>query len=376
MRSSRKSERLRVDFHSSPHCRAGQAAEGGTIRSGRVRWGVLLVALIVVAAVALLAVRWHETGFDWRRFGRTLVDVRWPWLAGAVGFVILTYYGRVLRWAVMIRPLCPHPSHWRLFSATVVGFTAVVLLGRPGEFVRPYLIARKESLPISSQMAAWLLERIYDILIVLLIFAFSLTQIPNGSIGPRLQWVLEAGGYMVGVITMICLAILIVLRWFADTARTRLLDALRFLPQRAYESAAQVVDAFIRGVQSTRSTSATVLLFVYTLLEWLIIAACYFCIFEAFPVTAGHSWQEVLTFLGFVSFGSIVQIPGVGGGMQIVAVLVLTEFFHIPLEPATGIALFIWVITFVVVVPFGLLLAFHDGLNWRKLKSLEAESSL
>ena len=39
-----------------------------------------------------------------------------------------------------------------------------MLLGRPGEFVRPYLIAVKERVPVTSQLAIWVLERIFDLL--------------------------------------------------------------------------------------------------------------------------------------------------------------------------------------------------------------------
>src|SRR5205823_6591158 len=35
--------------------------------------------------------------------------------------------------------------------------------GRPGELIRPYLIARRENLSFSSQLAAWAVERIFDI---------------------------------------------------------------------------------------------------------------------------------------------------------------------------------------------------------------------
>ena len=59
-----------------------------------------------------------------------------------------------------------------LLSATVIGFTAITLFGRPGEFVRPYLIALKEKVPVTSQLAAWLLERIFDLLMALLLFGF------------------------------------------------------------------------------------------------------------------------------------------------------------------------------------------------------------
>ena len=55
------------------------------------------------------------------------------------------------------------------------------------------------------------------------------------------------------------------------------------------------------------------------------------------------------------------------------AVLVLTELFRVPLEVSTSVALVLWFISFVVVVPFGLLLALHEGIRWGALKQLESE---
>jgi hypothetical protein len=40
----------------------------------------------------------------------------------------------------------------KLLTATVIGFTAITLFGRAGDFVRPYLIAVKEQVPLTSQL--------------------------------------------------------------------------------------------------------------------------------------------------------------------------------------------------------------------------------
>jgi len=84
---------------------------------------------------------------------------------------------------------------------------------------------------------------------------------------------------------------------------------------------------------------------------------------------------DVLILMGFVSFGAVVQIPGVGGGVQVVSVLVLTKIFGLPVEAATSLAVILWATTFVVIVPFGLVLALHEGLSWRKLRQLEQEAA-
>jgi hypothetical protein len=79
--------------------------------------------------------------------------------------------------------------------------------------------------------------------------------------------------------------------------------------------------------------------------------------------------------MGFVAFGTVIQLPGIGGGMQMVSVLVLHEIFGIPVEVATSMTLVIWIITFVILVPVGIPLALHEGLNWKKLKALREEAS-
>jgi len=79
--------------------------------------------------------------------------------------------------------------------------------------------------------------------------------------------------------------------------------------------------------------------------------------------------------LGFVAFGGIVQIPGVGGGTQVVSILVLTELFGVRLELATALALFIWALTFVAIVPLGLFVGLKEGLDWHSLRRIGEEAS-
>jgi uncharacterized protein (TIRG00374 family) len=278
-----------------------------------------------------------------------------------------------MRWEVMLRPLQKHTSLWRIFSATAIGFTAVVLFGRAGEPVRPYLIAKKEGVSFSSQVAAWVVERMLDLLMVLVIFGMALSQISRSAIqhGPRVKLVLETGGYLAGIIGIACLALLLGLRKFQGKVQQRLMEALTFLPALLYTRIEKALQSFGEGMESMRSGSRTALLVLYTVVEWCIIAASTGCVFKAFPVTHDLGVTDVVILLGFVCFGSIVQLPGVGGGMQIVTVLLLTEFFGITLEAASGIALVLWIITFVAIVPLGLVLASHQGIHWRNLRHIE-----
>ncbi len=336
------------------------------------RWGLALGVAAAAGALALVLVRWRTSGFSWNAFVDSLRYADWNWLALALVLILGTYVGRAFRWEVLLRPLVKHVDFLRLLSATCIGFTAVVLFGRAGEPVRPFLIARNEKVSFSSQVAAWVVERILDILMILIIFGVALTQVSHSAIrsSPRVAVILQAGGAAAGITGAACLALLIGLRQFKGGVQQRLMEALAFLPGPVHARIAGYLAAFGEGMQSTRSSSFTMLLVLYSLLEWLVIVACFYCVFRAFPATAGLGFADIVIVLGFITFGSVVQIPGVGGGMQIVTVLVLTEFYGVGLEAASSVALILWLVSFVMIVPVGLALAFHEGIKWRSLRNI------
>ena len=315
--------------------------------------------------------------FDWRLALNSLEHLHWGWLAISLAPVAGTYYGRALRWAVFLKPLKERPSLANLLSATVIGFAAITVFGRPGEFVRPYLIAIKERVPIPSQMAAWVLERMFDLLMALAFFAFALTRVTSVRLhsGSKLIWVLAAGGRIAGVASLAVLVLIFSMRHFAEPVRRLILSSLRFLPEKQFFKIEKLITSFVQGVEATRSDGALVLVLAYSILEWGLIALCYWCLAQSFVGIINLTFVDIIVFVGFVSFGSIAQIPGVGGGIQVVAVLVLTELFGVRLEIASAFAVLIWIFTFVVVVPAGAILALKEGLDWHSLRQIGREAS-
>src|SRR5260370_29050643 len=189
--------------------------------------------------------RLQAPSFDWKLAGSTFAHIHWQWVALSLLPIFGTYWGRALRWAVFLKPLKLHPSMRNLLSATVIGFTAITLFGRPGEFVRPYLIARKEQVPVTSQFAAWVLERIFDLLMALLLFTFALTRVQSSDlhVGPRLTLVLAAGGKVGGALGAAILLVLLSLRHFAEPLRLRLHGAPSPLPEKLSAGACGIVIA-------------------------------------------------------------------------------------------------------------------------------------
>ncbi len=335
----------------------------------------MATVLLLVLGVVLYRFAAGAEGFALERFTGTLKELDAGYSCLAIFFIILSYLGRAVRWEVMMRPLGTPLSFGKLIVATTVGFTAVVLLGRAGEFVRPWLIAKRSGSSFSAQVAIWVLERIYDLLIVILFFGYGLIYLTeNGKsrgLGAELNWVLSMGGWVALAGGACCMGFLLLLRFMNGGQRAALAGAVRHLPGPVAERLRPVVENFLEGAAASCEGEVQGRVVLYTFLEWVIIAGCQWAVFQAFPVTRALGWSDVVSIVGLVSLGSVIQLPGIGGGMQVAAVAVLTQVYGVGLEAATSVALVLWVTTFVLVVPVGLWLGVKEGLKWNQIGRLQ-----
>ena len=114
---------------------------------------IMLVVLAVLCALVYLQVRtWKR--FDWHTFWQQTEHVNWLLIFAGVVLTYAAYALRAVRWKIFLKPVRKTTSG-RLMAPQFIGFTALALLGRAGEVVRPYIIARKENLTFASQMAVW-----------------------------------------------------------------------------------------------------------------------------------------------------------------------------------------------------------------------------
>src|SRR5256714_7905799 len=131
----------------------------------RSRLRAILILLLTVGLLAYflrnadMAGVWTET----RRARASLLVL-------AVIATGLTYVLRAARWQYLLAPI-GHARFATAFETTTIGFAASFLLpARAGEVLRPYLLARRERLPATACFATIILERLLDLVTVLLLF--------------------------------------------------------------------------------------------------------------------------------------------------------------------------------------------------------------
>ena len=143
-----------------------------------------ILGLVVLAALAAL-VYWKRDRihFDFRVFGAQLALADWRKIAFALVIIYICYMIRSVRWALLLRHI-KKVGPLSLLGTQVIGFTGVALLGRIADPVRPYLVAKKTGLPLSNQVAVYIIERLLDMGAMALIFCSVILLAPTGAL-PR-----------------------------------------------------------------------------------------------------------------------------------------------------------------------------------------------
>jgi glycosyltransferase 2 family protein len=338
------------------------------------------LALAVFAVLVYMQFRtWRH--FDWATFWAQGANLtRAPHIfhiLHAIALIYLAYAMRAVRWKIFLRPVRPHASAWKLISPTVVGFTGLALLGRPGELIRPYLIARRENLSFSSQLAVWAVERIFDIgafTILLVLAAFFATAPKRLAYHRSFQ---EAGLIFLALSVGLIIGAIAVSRSgeaLANWVECRFAHLAANLGQRV----AMRIREFHGGLDTIHDSRSFAMLTVVSVVMWAMIAVAYKEVTHAYHSEDLEIPQsQVLLLMGSSMVGSVIQLPGVGGGSQLATIAALEHIFDVPKELAASCGIMLWLVTFVAVIPAGLLLAHREQLSLRKLsqESHQAETS-
>src|ERR1700757_2908759 len=328
-----------------------------------------LVVFCILAILVYLQYR-HWRTFDWGTFwSQTHRIKKWHVFHGVV-LIYLGYVVRAVRWKIFLKPVRPNSKLSELVSPTLVGFTGLALLGRAGEFIRPYLIARRTDLPFSSQLAVWAVERIFDIgafgiLMALAIFLPSALQsIPHPEYYQRFR---EAGFFLIAFVVGTTAAAVVVRR--NGDAAARWVE-LRFahLSSNLGHKLAEKVREFGMGLNTIHGPISLVSLSVVSVGMWYMIALAYHEVTHSYGIDALEIPVSQLLILIFASMlGSMLQLPAVGGGSQMATIATLSSVFDVPPEVAASCGILLWLGTFAAVIPLGLALAPFERLSLRKL---------
>lgn len=331
----------------------------------------LRAALVLVLTAGLLAyfLRGVDLGAVWAETRHA--DGRL--LAVAVCIVLMTYGLRAFRWQYLLAPIGP-TRFATAFQTTVIGFAASFLLpARAGEVLRPYLLAKREQLPPTAAFATIILERLLDLVTVLLLFGVFVLAVDPASLSgdPGLYARVKFGGLLAAAASVTGLAVFFALAGHPERLGRLAFRVERVLPAKLARAVAGFVETFAQGLAVMRQPGRLLVALLLSFPLWLSIAAGIWITSHAFHMTFGYLGSFLVMTLLVV--GVAMPTPGQVGGFHAMYKIAVVVFFGVPETTAVGAAIVLHAVSFVPVTILGVIFMAREGLSLGRMRELAAQ---
>lgn len=361
----------------------------------RREWIVGLVVLVALAVLGVYAQHRYQHQFEWSKVVFQLAKADWWKIGIATACIYVAYVFRAARWSYLVRH-SKKVGPFSLLGTQVMGFTAVALIGRVADPVRPYLVSKKTGLPLANQVAVYIVERLFDMGTMALIFSVAMLWIPTDEImratsHSRSFSSLEAvhplaASFIVRysglALTLLGVLFLLVARFSGEFLAAFFECSIGLISQKLGHSIGQKIRGFHTGLAAMQSIGDVAMVGLLSMGMWLLIAYAYLDCCRAFVASrelATITPQKSVLLMIASGGASIVQLPVLGWFTQIIAVAaVLSAGFGVAKEAATAGAATLLVATFLSIVPVGLIWAQIEHISLRKvtMESEHAEEDL
>ncbi len=327
----------------------------------RIPWSSLAIAALTVGLFV-----WFLWGLDPQALRHAITHAN-PWLLLlAVGVTIQTYVIRAWRWQALLAPLGEVPFR-PAFRTTIIGFTATFLIpGRVGEVLRPYLLAKQQRLSVSAAFATIIIERVLDLVAVLLLFAVALPFL-GIDVGPEMR----TGGVLAAVAALAGLAVLFACAGHPERLG-RLVDRLTgWLPGRLPVVIGGFARKFAEGLGVMRDPALLLRTVLWSLPLWVSICVGIWLVTLAFDLTMPFSGAFLVVM--YLVVGVAAPTPGGAGGFHLMYKLAVTQYFGASPEAGVAAGTVLHLVSFVPVALLGFWYMRQDGLTLGGLKQMNTE---
>ena len=345
----------------------------------------LILGLIVLAALVALVIwgrqRFH---FDFGVFRTQLAEADWRKIAVGIACIYLGFVFRSVRWAKLLKHNKKVPP-FSLLGTQVIGFTAIALIGRVADPVRPYLVSKKTGLPLSSQLAVYIVERLFDAGSMALIFSIAMLWIPEADIikatshsamvstlqhhSPFLATFFARYGGL--ALTLTGALFLIAVRLWGAAVASFFEHSFGLVSKKLGAAIGDKIRTFHSGLDTMRSFSEFAVTASLSIGMWILIAYAYLVTCQAFrtsPELASITPPKCVLLMIASGGASIFQLPVLGWFTQIgIVAATLSGLFGASPEAATACAASLLLVTFLATIPVGLIWAQFEHVSLRNV---------
>jgi len=292
-----------------------------------------------------------------------LQDANYAWLIPGVAVYFVGVGVRAWRWHYLLRPLKPIPTR-TMFPIVAIGYMGNnIYPARAGEVLRAVVLKRREDVPISASLATIIVERVYDGVVMLAFVFLNLPELArltadSGFVGNIQNLALWGSAAFVGVLAAFLLAAMFphqaegVLAWLVN----------RLVPVRFREKIIGLALKFLGGLESLRSPREALMVFVTSVVIWLLETGKYWFVMHAFNFQV--SFFTLMLMNGIVNLATTIpSAPGYVGTFDAPGIAVLTAY-GINQAIAAGYTVVLHVALWFPITALGAYYMAREGIRW------------
>jgi len=327
----------------------------------RKRWKFILGVLISVFFL-WISLRGLRLGDVWLY----IRQANYWWIIPGVIVYFGAVWARTWRWHYLLRPLKAVPLP-RLFPVVCIGyFGNNVYPARAGEVIRAFVLRRNEAISVSASLATTIIERVFDGLVMLLFVFFALPFVGAEHIPPiyRVTVIIASVGF---------LAALVIFLWMAFDQRrvNRIYDfvADHVVPARFRSPLDGFFERFMAGLYSLRNGRDVLMVFVTSVVIWLLETVKYWLVM--------HAFRFVVSFIGLMLMNGVVNLtttlpsaPGYIGTFEIGAKVLAA--LGVDPQLALGYTIVLHAALWFPITVLGAFYMWREGVKWRDFSAENA----
>jgi uncharacterized protein (TIRG00374 family) len=282
--------------------------------------------LVLGAVISLVFLVWSLQGIDLPLLWQYIRTANYWWLIPGLIVYYLAVWGRAWRWHYLLAPV-KSLSTAKLFPVTAIGyFGNNIFPARIGEVLRAFVLYEDEQVPVSASLATIIVERVFDGVVMLSFVFLNLTELAkltdsSGFIGNIQTLALVGTGIFLGVLVLFLLAAMF-------PQRTENLATIVFgklLPARYRDKALGITTRFLGGLAALRSPRSVLMVFLTSLVIWLLETGKYWFLMHAFSFEV--SFFTLMLMNGIVNLATTIpSAPGYIGTFDKPGIAVLSAY--------------------------------------------------
>jgi glycosyltransferase 2 family protein len=327
----------------------------------------LWVGVLISILFLWLALR----GLHLDDFWTSVRQARYVWLLPGVGVYFIGVLVRAWRWHYLLGPVKNIPTR-RTFPVTAIGYMGNnIYPARAGEVLRAVVLKRREGVPVSASLATIIVERIFDGVVMLAFIFLNLPELArltadSGFIGNIQQAAFWGTLAFFGALLVFLLAAM----FPGLTAKVGLRLIQQALPGRLQERVGGMLGRFLDGLASLRSPLNVLMVFLTSVLIWLLETGKYWLVMHAFDFEVG--FFPLMLMNGIVNLATTIpSAPGYIGTFDAPGIAVLVAY-GVDQATAAGYTLVLHVALWLPITLLGAYYFAREGLQWSDAMREEA----